>query len=61
MSADPYAKLSSEEYADRLRSKLENMEVEWLATALLHYAYDEMVEEFNNEILDDWRQEQENI
>jgi len=50
---DIVADISSDEFDTRLRDKLLACTPATLARWLLDYAYDEMVEEFNNDILSD--------
>ena len=57
-TAKSYAGLSNEEFDARLQDAIHNMDIEWCVSMLLRYAYEEMSEEFNNEILSNWEDDQ---
>lgn len=55
---DRYSGLDPETFNQRLKAKLDHTPVPVLVSWLLEFAYDAMVEEFNNEILDEWEKYQ---
>lgn len=49
--------ITTEQFDERLVTKLEAMPPHWLISMLMTYAYEDMCEEFNNEILSDYEDE----
>lgn len=48
--------LTTSEFNIRLRAKLRAMGHQELVELLIEYAWDELIEDFNNEIIEDWEQ-----